>query len=78
MSIHSPIQFYRLKCQECNSKFTISTAQGCSKCSFLGIQCQHRKLCFKCYKKSLRDNVFFYVVVSLFSITAYGLGGRLL
>ena len=71
------VQFYRLKCAECNSKFTVTTNIACGKCKFLGIQCQHRTLCFKCYKRKMRDSVFFSYLILIASVTMYGIGGRI-
>lgn len=74
----SLFQFYRLKCRVCGSKFTITTNISCRKCDFLGIQCQHRTLCFKCYRQSLRDGLFYSTIIAIMSVTLYGLGGRML
>lgn len=72
------MQFYRLKCKQCNSKFTVTTNLSCSKCKFLGVLCQHRTLCFKCYKQALRDGVFFAYLATIATVTLYGLGGSLI
>lgn len=70
----SAIQFYRLKCRQCGSKFTVTTNIGCAGCKFLGVECKHRTLCFKCYKNAINDGLFFSTFFAIMSILAYGIG----
>lgn len=71
------LQFYRLKCIKCNSKFTITTEQSCDGCKFLGIQCRHRLYCFSCYKEQLRSGLFFSSAIAIILVAMQALGARL-
>lgn len=74
-----PIQFYRLKCRICGSKFTLNTSYSCSECKFFGIPCYHKTLCFRCYKDAmLQDNLFFSTAIAIVLVATYALGGRIL
>lgn len=73
----SSIQFYRLKCTKCGSKFTITTEQSCDGCKFLGVQCQHRLYCFSCYKSLLRGGLFYSTAIAIVLVAMNALGGRI-
>ena len=74
----SSLQFFRVRCTACGSKFCISSDMTCKHCAFLGVPCSHIQLCLKCHRNRLFDSrVFFSTVGVIILVVTHSLGGRI-
>jgi hypothetical protein len=75
----SLIQFHRIKCKKCGNKFTITSNHFCKECSFLGVPCTHKELCFNCFKDAVIANkIFFGGAIAIVLTMLNAIGGRIL